>query len=498
MQILRLIKIYYVLNKYNLIELLPVNSITYILKFFHRWFFCKKNQPERGIRYRQACEELGPIFIKIGQLLSTRKDLLPEDIALELEKLQDHVSAFCGKIARKRLEEIYGAQLYQHLQAFDETPLACASVAQVHSATLIDGREVIVKILRPNVEKQIKKDLKLIKTGAKLLLLCGKFKQFKPLEVINELEKTLYYELDLQREAANASQLRRNFTNSELLYIPYIYWPLTSKYALVQERLRGIPISDIALLKKHNINLKRLAEVGVEIFFTQVFRDCFFHADMHPGNIWVALHSSDNPQYLGLDFGIIGTLDTNNQYYLAANFLAFFNHDYRKVAELHINSGWVPANTRVDEFEAAIRTVCEPIFAKPLNEISFGKTLLSLFQIAKRFNMEVQPQLILLQKTLISVEGLGRQLYPQLDLWQTAKPYLEQWMKKKIGPLSVFKELKNNAPYWLDKLPEIPQLIYKKLQESPTPVIIYHQRHALAYFIAGIICTVVTLFLYNP
>jgi ubiquinone biosynthesis protein len=510
MQIIRLIKIYYILGKYNLIELLPSNIFSYALKLFSNLVFRFNSNTKlpRAVRYRRACEDLGPIFIKIGQLLSTRKDLLPADIALELEKLQDNVPAFCGKLARATLEKIYGQQLYEHLKDFDETPLASASVAQVHAATLIDGRQVVVKILRPDIEKYITKDLQLIKSFTKLIVACGHFKQFKPLAVIHELEKSLFDELDLQKEAANASQLRRNFDNSSLLYIPYIYWPLTSKQALVQEKLNGIPISNIAMLKAHNISLKRLAEVGVEIFFTQVFRDCFFHADMHPGNIWVCPKNPSQPQYIGLDFGIVGTLDSNNQYYLAENFLAFFNHDYKKVAELHINSGWVPADTRVDEFEAAIRTVCEPIFCKPLHEISFGKTLLNLFQTARKFNMEIQPQLILLQKTLVSVEGLGRQLYPELDLWKTAKPYLQQWMKKKIGPLSILKELRKNAPYWLDKMPEIPHLIYKKLKDDAhrgeqlnqlQQIISRQQDKSLytsskvIYFLAGAMVTLVTM-----
>jgi 2-polyprenylphenol 6-hydroxylase len=387
-----------------------------------------------GVRLRLACEELGPIFIKAGQLLSTRVDLLSDEIANELIKLQDQVPPFCGKQAQYMVEKSLGKPITELFTNFDITPLASASIAQVHAATMLDGRDVVVKILRPNIKRNVERDLDILLIIAKLAnILTTSVRQFKPYEVVLEIKKSILDELDLVREAANASQLRRNFADSHLLYVPIIYWSHTKINVLTMERIYGVPVSNRRALLANNTDLKCLAERGVEIFFTQVFRDCFFHADMHPGNVWVSLQNPSNPQYIALDFGIIGTLGPTDQHYLAENFLAFFKRDYRRVAELHIESGWVPKNTRLDEFESAIRCVCEPIFEKPLKEISFGKTLLRLLQTARRFNMEIQPQLILLHKTLISVEGLGRQLYPDLDLWSTAKPFLEAWMHKRVG-----------------------------------------------------------------
>lgn len=420
-----------------------LTNISYIL-FKYNLLFVKTLHKQPGIKIRQACEELGPIFVKIGQLLSTRADILPADIAAELAKLQDQVPPFCGFQARAIVESTFGTKITDLFASFDTTPLASASISQVHAATLLDGTAVVVKILRPNIYQQVARDIDIFVGLAKL---AEKFwpgaKRFKPHAIALELKKSLFDELDLIREAANASQLKRNFTNSNLLYVPEVYWSHTRNNILTLERLHGIQVSNISALKQQNTNLKLLAERGVEIFFTQVFRDCFFHADMHPGNVWVSLENPNDPKYLALDFGIIGTLSPEDQNYLAGNFLAFFKRDYKRVAELHIESGWVPKHTRINEFESAIRCVCEPIFARPLKDISLGNTLLRLFETAKQFDIQIQPQLILLQKTLVSIEGLGRQLYPDLDLWSTAQPFLEDWIRKKITAKSLLDKFKN-------------------------------------------------------
>lgn len=465
----RLIYIHYILIKYALYFKLPY-----------------------GIRIRRACEDLGPIFIKAGQLLSTRVDLLPDEIANELVKLQDKVPPFCGKQAQLMVEKSLGKPIAELFKNFDTTPLASASIAQVHAATMLDGTDVVVKILRPNVKKHVGRDLDILLIIAKLTtIFVPSVKQFKPYEVVLEIKKSIFDELDLMRDGANGSQLRRNFNDSHLLYVPIIYWSHTRANVLTMERVYGTPVSNIDALLANNTDLKCLAERGVEIFFTQVFRDCFFHADMHPGNVWVSLDNPRNPQYIALDFGIIGTLGPADQHYLAENFLAFFKRDYRRVAELHIESGWVPKNTRLNEFESAIRCVCEPIFEKPLKEIYFGKTLLRLLQTAKRFNMEIQPQLILLHKTLISVEGLGRQLYPDLDLWSTAKPFLEEWMHKRVGKKFLMRKIKSLGPYWLEKLPDLPGLVYKSLQGSlPTAKIdSIAKPSSWYYFVLGAVST---------
>jgi len=422
----------------------------------------------RGLRMRLACEELGPIFIKFGQLLSTRIDMLPDEIATELVKLQDQVPPFCGTLAQANVEKSLGKPISELFTHFETTPLASASIAQVHAATMKDGTDVVVKILRPNIKKHVTRDLDILLIIARLIsIFIPEMRRFKPYEVVLEIKKSIFDELDLMREAANASQLRRNFTDSYLLYVPEIHWSHTRTDVLTMERIYGTPVSNRATLVANNTDLQCLAERGVQIFFTQVFRDCFFHADMHPGNVWVSLENPNNPQYLALDFGIMGTLGPEDQHYLAENFLAFFKRDYRRVAELHVESGWVPKHTRIDEFESAIRCVCEPIFERPLKEISFGKTLLRLFQTARRFDMQIQPQLILLQKTLISVEGLGRQLYPDLDLWSTAKPFLEEWMRKRVGKKFLMRKIKSLGPYWLEKMPDLPGLIYKTLLGAP-------------------------------
>lgn len=466
-RLIRLIQINFILARYGLDELIlslhlfrPLRFLAYL----NPWNWQVNKKRLRGERLRLALEALGPIFVKFGQALSTRRDLLPEDIANELAKLQDKVPPFPGELAKQMIEAAYGFPLEDVFHEFAITPLASASIAQVHTAKFHDGKKIIIKVLRPNVQKRIQRDVALLYTLAGLAeRYWSEGPRLRPWEVVAEFERHLLDELDLLREAANASQLRRNFLNSTLLYIPEVYWNYTRKNILVQERIYGIPISDIAALKQHNINLKVLAERGVEIFFTQVFRDCFFHADMHPGNIFVSPHNPDNPQYLGVDFGIVGTLSPFDQRYLAENLLAFFNRDYQRVAELHVESGWVPANTAIDQFEAAIRTVCEPIFERPLKDISFGQLLLQLFQTAGRFNMHVQPQLVLLQKTLFNVEGLGRQLYPDLDLWATAKPFLERWLKSQVGPRAFLYKIRRNIPYWAEKLPDMPDLLYQTL-----------------------------------
>lgn len=434
-QIFRLIRINLVLIRHGLDDfvftlpvLRPLHFLVYLLPW--HWF---RREP-RAVRLRRALEDLGPIFVKFGQMLSTRRDLLPDDVALELARLQDQVPPFPGTKARAIVEKAYGTALSEVFQNFDAEPMASASIAQVHAATLRDGSEVVVKVVRPDIETTIRSDLELMRIVADLAhRYWPEGRRLRPREVVAEYENVIIDELDLVREAANASQLRRNFEGSRLLYIPQVHWDYTRKNVMVMERIHGIPISNVEELRRRQVDLQVLAERGVEIFFTQVFRNNFFHADMHPGNIFVAETNPQNPQYLAVDFGIVGSLSPSDQRYLAENFHAFFNRDYRRVAELHVESGWVPRSTRIDEFESAIRTVCEPIFERPLKEISFGHLLLRLFQTARRFNMEVQPQLVLLQKTFLNIEGLGRDLYPELDLWKTAKPFLQRWMDEQVG-----------------------------------------------------------------
>ncbi len=462
-QILRLIYINFVLVRHGLDEVIfaihlfrPIRFVYYLLPW--NWF--RRKRAPLGERIRRALEDLGPVFVKFGQMLSTRRDLLPDDIAIELTRLQDAVPPFSAEQALARIEQAYGRPANEVFAHFDTTPIASASIAQVHAATLKDGTDVVVKIVRPRIKRVIRRDVDLLYIVAELAeRYWPEGRRLRPVEVVAEYEKTIFDELDLVREAANASQLRRNFEGSPLLYIPDVYWEYSTPRVMVMERIHGTPISDIDALVARGVNLKNLAERGVEIFFTQVFRHNFFHADMHPGNIFVSLDDSENPRYLAVDFGIVGTLAPADQRYLAENFHAFFNRDYRRVAELHVESGWVPADTRVDEFESAIRTVCEPIFQRPLKDISFGQLLLRLFQTARRFHMEVQPQLVLLQKTLLNIEGLGRQLYPDLDLWKTAKPFLERWMDEQVGVRALFKGAKKHLPKILEQLPSMPDQI---------------------------------------
>jgi ubiquinone biosynthesis protein len=420
----------------------------------------------RGERLRRACEELGPIFVKFGQLLSTRPDLVPDDIVTELNYLQDRVTPFANDEFRSIVERALGASVDTIFNDYDHEPLASASVAQVHTATLKNGKAVVIKAIRPNIENIIAQDVALL---LKLAQLLEKYsydgRRLRPVEIVEDYRNTIFDELNLQKEAANASQLRRNFASSSLLYVPEVYWEYTRSNVMVMERIYGIPVTNIEELKAQNTDMKKLAERGVEIFFTQVFDHNFFHADMHPGNIFVSRENPQSPQYMAVDMAIVGSLTRDDQYYLARNLLAMFRRDYRQVAELHVQSGWVPAHVRVDEFEAAIRTVCEPIFEKPLKDISFGHVLMNLFRTARRFDMQVQPQLVLLQKTLLNIEGLGRQLYPDLDLWTTAHPFLERWLKKRFHPKTLWGEFKRYGPEWMEKFPQIPQLIFNGLQQ---------------------------------
>jgi len=434
----------------------------FMLFLFPGYWFRDRNVP-RGQRLREALEELGPVFVKFGQAVSTRPDLIPADIAVELTRLQDDVLPFPGDQAREVIERALDAPLSKHFASFDIQPLASASVAQVHGATLQDGTEVVVKVLRPGIEKVIERDLQLLYQLARLAdRHWPNARRLRPLEVVDDYDKTIHDELDMMREGANASQLRSNFLDSDMIYVPQIYWDHSCREVLVMERVEGIPIRDIDAIRAAGIDLRKLAHNGVEIFFTQAFRDGFFHADMHPGNIFV----SPQGQYRAVDFGIMGTLAEADKRYLAENLLAFFNRDYRAVAMAHLRAGWVPATTRPEEFEAAVRTVCEPIFARPISEISFGHLVIRLFQVARRFDMPVQPQLVLLQKTLLNIEGLGRQLYPELDLWETAKPFLERWMREQVGPRALARALRRELPTVLPLLPELPGLVHELLRRQ--------------------------------
>jgi ubiquinone biosynthesis protein len=416
---------------------------------------------------RLALEELGPIFVKFGQALSTRPDLLPGDIASELAKLQDQVPPFPGIEARAIIERAYGRPLSEVFATFEEEAFAAASIAQVHGATLHGGSEVVVKVLRPDMAQVIGRDLEVLHALAGLAeRYWTEGRRLRPVEVVREYQKTILDELDLMREAANAAQLKRNFAGSTLLYVPEVYWDYCRANVMVMERIHGVPISDLQQLRSLKTNIARLAENGVEIFFTQVFRHNFFHADMHPGNIFVLADDPERPRYAAVDFGIVGTLSPRDQYYLAENFLAFFERDYHRVAKLHIDSGWVPPETRVDEFESAVRTVCEPIFNKPLKDISFGQVLVRLFETARRFNMEIQPQLVLLEKTLLNIEGLGRQLYPELDLWKTAQPILRDWMRERVSGRAIVERFRSNLPELAEAAKTLPQLIQGVIQQA--------------------------------
>ncbi|HUW25450.1 MAG TPA: ubiquinone biosynthesis regulatory protein kinase UbiB [Gallionella sp.] len=464
MRLLRLLKIIFVVLRFGLDEfLLAPERVRWLRMPLNTLLFLRNISKPRAVRLRLALENLGPIFVKFGQMLSTRRDLMPADIADELARLQDRVPPFPSAQAIAMLEAVYDRPLHEVFRSFEEVPVASASVAQVHFAVLPDGRDVAVKILRPGITSIIAHDVALLKVGADLVeWLWADGHRLKPRRVIEEFEKHLADELDLTREAANASQLRRNFANSTLLLVPEMYWDYCSTEVMVMQRMYGITVNHVDALREAGIDIPKLAAAGVEIFYTQVFRDGFFHADMHPGNVQVAVDG----RYIALDFGIMGTLTDSDKHYLAQNFIAFFRRDYKRVAQVHIESGWAPAETRVDELEAAIRAVCEPIFDKPLREVSFGRVLLRLFQTSRRFGIEVQPQLVLLQKTLLNIEGLGLQLDPELDLWKTAKPWLEQWMSEQVGWRGLLKTLREEAPYYATLLPQLPRLLHRHLANN--------------------------------
>jgi ubiquinone biosynthesis protein len=466
-QLLRMFTIQRVLVRHGLDEIVWRAHLFRPIAWIRRLLpFGRRTQP-LGVRIREALEELGPIFVKFGQALSVRPDLLSPEVAMELAKLQDRVPPFPGDQAVATLEAAFGRPVGELFAEFDRTPLAAASIAQVHAARLSDGRAVVVKVLRPNVAGLIQRDIEVLYAIASLAeAYWPEARRLHPTEVVAEFEKTLGAELDLMREAANAAQLKRNFAGSELLYVPDIYWDWCRRNVLTMERIFGIRVDDLDALNRAGADIKRLAENGVEIFFTQVFRHNFFHADMHPGNIFVDVTNPTYPKYVAVDFGIVGTLDARDQHYLAENFLAFFRRDYRRVATLHVDSSWVPAGTRVDELESAVRAVCEPIFNKPLKDISFGLVLLRLFQTARQFNMEVQPQLVLLQKTLLAIEGLGRQLYPELDLWKTAKPVLEQWMRERRDPRTQLKQLVAAWPEISEDLARLPRMLHRFVRRA--------------------------------
>ena len=468
-QLFRLFEINRILIRHNLDEVIYAIPAFRPLRFIYHispWNWDKKDREPRPVRIRKALEDLGPVFVKFGQILSTRRDMLPNDLANELAKLQDDVPPFSGDDAIKIIEKSLQKPIAECFVSFDKTPLASASIAQVHTAELHNGQEAIVKVVRPGIEHTIRHDIDLMLFIAKMVERFSKIgKRLRPIEVVQDYEKVIFDELDLGREAANASQLRRNHEGSPDLYVPEVYWDYCTQEVMVMERIYGIPVGNTQELRDNNINMKVLGERGVEIFFTQVFKHNFFHADMHPGNIFIDKSNPDNPKYIAVDFGIVGTLEVQDQRYLAENLHAFFNRDYKRVAEAHIESGWVPAETKASEFEAAIRTVCEPIFQLPIKEISYGKLLLRLFQTAQRFNMEVQPQLVLLQKTLLNIEGMGRELYPDLDLWVTAKPFLQRWMDEQTGLRSLFKGAKNNLPRFIEQLPHMPVMMNEVVKQ---------------------------------
>ncbi|MBX3703674.1 MAG: ubiquinone biosynthesis regulatory protein kinase UbiB [Steroidobacteraceae bacterium] len=459
-----------VLVRYGLDDFVRATHLYRPLRFvfwLSPWTWFRRRQGTRGERLRRALEDLGPIFVKFGQVVSTRRDLLPPDLADELAKLQDRVPPFPGAAAKARIETALGRPVTELFSEFEEEPLAAASIAQVHAARLRDGREVVVKVLRPGMREIIGRDLEVLHALAGLAEdYWPGSRRLHPREVVVEYEKTILNELDLMREAGNASQLKRNFAGDPMLHVPEVHWDLCRQEVMVMERIRGVPISEVARLKELGTDIPKLAENGVTIFFTQVFSHNFFHADMHPGNIFVDVSDPANPRYAAVDFGIVGTLDPRDQLYIAGNFLAFFEHDYRKVAVLHLESGWVPAGTRVDELESAVRTVCEPVFNKPLKEISFGVVLLHLFEVARRYDMQVQPQLILLQKTLLNIEGLGRQLYPELDLWKTALPILRAWMRERSGPRSLFRSLRSHWPDIAEAIKVMPVIARRTIRRA--------------------------------
>ena len=468
----RLFRILSITAKFRLYEFAEGQSVYLLLRLILLPFslislFSRSIQSNRNVRLRLALEALGPIYIKFGQLLSTRRDFLPPALADELAALQDKVPPFSEPKIASLISDRLGLPITEVFSTLDDQPLASASIAQVHCARLLSGEEVVVKIVRPGIEETVRADIRLLAQLASLLARTSSLgRRLHPQEVINDYKVVILNELNLLAEAANTSQLRRNFENSATLYVPKVYWDFCRPDLIVLERIHGMPISQIEALVEHQVDLKKLAERGVEIFFQQVFDHNFFHADMHPGNIFVAFDEPDSPQYIAIDCAIMGSLSGDDQEYMAKNLLAIFQRDYRRVAELHISCGWIPPETPVHEFESAIRTVCEPIFEKPLGEISFGQILVQLFNTASRFDMEVQPSLVLLQKTLLNIEGLGRQLYPELDLWQTALPYLERWRAKRLSPIALLTRLSEQFPEWIDQLPQLPALILRAINQT--------------------------------
>lgn len=466
---LRLLKILCVLLSHRLDRLLESTQLPLLLRIilmFHPWRLLPSDNKSDGERLRLALIKLGPIFVKFGQLLSTRRDLLPEDIADELALLQDQVPPFAPEQAKAIIEQSMGSSIEEVFTEFDANALASASIAQIHTASLHSGESVVIKVVRPGIKAIIEQDIALLYSIAEFIeQRINDGHRLRPVEIIEDYEHTILDELNLLKEAANTAQLRRNFEGSDLLYVPQVHWDYCRQNVMVMERIHGIPVTDLEQLKKNGTNMKALAERGVEIFFTQLLRDNFFHADMHPGNIFVAHGQADSPQYIAIDCAIIGSLSEFDQYYLARNLLAVFQRDYRLVAELHIECGWIPKHTKVQDFESAIRTVCEPVFQKPIGEISFGHLLISLFQTARRFDMEVQPSLVLLQKTLLNIEGLGKQLYPELNLWDTAKPQLEQWLKDRYAPKQMLKRVQRYVPGWLEQLPSLPDKFMRHLSQ---------------------------------
>jgi ubiquinone biosynthesis protein len=469
-KLLRLFRIYRVAARYRLGELLRVVPHSGLLRLLLK--LPSGSHPQMGslttgTRLRLALEELGPIFIKFGQLLSTRRDMVPAELADELALLQDRVAPFNSQQAREIIETALGYRIEERFREFSTDPLASASVAQVHTAKLLTGEEVVIKVIRPGIAEIIRDDVALLHSIAELIeSRVEGGKRLRLREVVHDYEMVIFDELNLLNEAANTSQLGRNFRNSKQLYVPKVYWDFCRTNVLVMERIYGIPVSQIDELRKAGINIRKLAETGVQIFFTQVFNHSFFHADMHPGNVYVSREHPDEPQYIALDCAIIGSLSREDQQYLARNLLAIFKQDYRRVAELHVECGWVPPDTPVHAFEATMRAVCEPIFQKPISEISFGQLLLQLFRTAGRFNMEIQPSLVLLQKTLLNIEGLGKQLYPELDLWQTALPFLEDWQKQRLSPLNNLRKIREKLSEWIEQAPELPDLLFDALQDA--------------------------------
>ena len=469
-RIARLVTIFRTVSRYRLDEFIDSDRLPRAPRLalaLMPWRLQSAPDLPRAVRLRKALEELGPVFIKFGQMLSTRRDLLPADIADELAMLQDKVPPFPQQQSIAIIEKGLGKPIAELFARFDAEPMASASVAQVHAATLHSGEQVVVKVIRPDIEPVIREDLALMFTLAKLVArYFPAGRRLRPVEVVTDYELIILDELDLGREAANACQLRRNFENSKLLYVPQVYWDYTCRNVFVMERISGIPVTDMAALEARGTDLKLLAERGVEIFFTQVFRDSFFHADMHPGNIFVDATDPADPTYIAVDCAIIGSLSDSDQYYLARNLLSIFRRDYREVAQLHVESGWVRPQTRVQDFESAMRAVCEPVFERPIGEISFGQLLIYLFRTAGRFDMHVQPSLVLLKKTMLNIEGLGRQLYPGLNLWDTAMPFLEDWVQERYSPQSFLRRLQRQAPSWLEQLPQLPEVVLENLQQS--------------------------------